>query len=159
MSRKKTSRGLLKWLLWSEDLQKHQARNEERKQSPHHCLSCVYLLRRISVLSIISCHLDVHSLPPFVVRKMRQERKRNAQRKVKEADAELFRLTNVGVRSSYSISNSVGASDVDRRVSGTMDPPDASVYAPAPVSHVATAPPPPSYYEYVTGGVAQPHFQ
>lgn len=89
---------------------------------------------------------------------MMKEKKRNAQRKIKEADAELLQLTNVGVRSSYSISNSVGASDMDRRVSGTMDPPGASVYAPAPVSHVVMAPPPP-YHDVGVGVVTQPHVQ
>eukprot|EP00903_Cladosiphon_okamuranus_P009639 g9172.t1 len=95
---------------------------------------------------------------------MMKEKKRNAQRKIKEADQELYQLTNVNVRSSYSMSNHVNSSDTDRRVSGTMDQPPASVYAApparaavvshvAPVSHVVTAPPPPSYHEFVGGAV------
>ncbi|CAM9760946.1 unnamed protein product [Ectocarpus sp. 12 AP-2014] len=104
-----------------------------------------------------------------------KERKRNTQRKIKAVDAELLALTNVNVRRNWSISDSVSATDEDRRFTGTADPHVESVYAAhppvstittttarAPISTVtttATCPSaPPDYHEYMSG-VKQVHVQ
>ncbi|CAN0442606.1 unnamed protein product, partial [Ectocarpus sp. 13 AM-2016] len=91
-----------------------------------------------------------------------QERKRNAQRKINEVDAELLALTNVNVHRSFAISDSVSATNHDRRYTGTADPQLESVYAaPPPGSTVTTtthSAAPPSYHDFV-GGVTQVHIQ
>ncbi|CAM9337631.1 unnamed protein product [Ectocarpus fasciculatus] len=92
-----------------------------------------------------------------------KERKRNAQRKIQEVYAELLALTNVNVRRSFAISDSVSATNEDRRFTGTTDPQTESVYAARPpvstITTTATCPTaPPDYHEYLSG-VTQVHIQ
>ncbi|CAN0010147.1 unnamed protein product [Ectocarpus sp. 4 AP-2014] len=92
-----------------------------------------------------------------------KERKRNTQRKINEVDAELLALTKVNVRRSFAISDSVSATDDDRRFTGTADPHVESVYAAHPpvstVPTTATCPSaPPDYHEYMSG-VTRVHVQ
>ncbi|CAM9135839.1 unnamed protein product [Ectocarpus sp. 8 AP-2014] len=119
----------------------------------------------VYVLTCCSCCLP----------ELMKERKRNAQRKINEVDAELLALTNVNVRRNFAISDSVSATNEDRRFTGTADPYVESVYAAhppvstitttaarAPVSTItttATCPSaPPDYHEYMSG-VKQVHVQ
>ncbi|CAN0371951.1 unnamed protein product [Ectocarpus sp. 6 AP-2014] len=91
-----------------------------------------------------------------------KEKKRNAQRKINEVDAELLALTNVNVHRSFAISDSVSATNHDRRYTGTADPQMESVYAaPPPGSMVTTttrSATPPNYHDFMSG-VTQVHIQ
>ncbi|CAN0182467.1 unnamed protein product [Ectocarpus sp. 8 AP-2014] len=91
-----------------------------------------------------------------------KEKKRHAQRKINEVDAELLALTNVNVHRSFAISDSVSATNHDRRYTGTADPQMESVYAaPPPGSTVTTttrSAAPPNYHDFMSG-VTQVHIQ